>query len=414
MTKIVEDTFSCSLPNERCRSIKRKQPLPYTLYTKCPKLDNTIQSRLPKSAKDADRASACIQTLVLDATTPLINMLELARKGTLNSKEVAESAQQALRLLGNASANISMDRRRKATQHLNTELATLVDEKESFKDAAPMLFGKTFDQRAKEHIEEVRSLKKSSTFQRGQPFQRGHSPMSQGGGNNRGRGKQGTFSPREKLSKCKLYNKFNKCIELYKCSMRKRKQCSKHASRHSAGSQGARKSVKGHQTISTDSDAREHTKSREASKHPTQGVRDNTSQHRILCAGDAHSASQLEWGHPSSSRDYQREDNATSGSSHSPPVLCRQDQPVLGLWELCSKFLSLFYSEFLPKFHQYAYFYSFYASDFIIIPQLQLINKFHLIYNNQQNSITYAKKNCTQLFINLTVNNCIIILTILS
>ena len=87
---------------------------------------------------------------------------------------------------------------------------------------------------------------------------------------------------------------------------------------------------------------------------------------------------------------------------------------AVGLWELCSKFLSLFYSEFLPKFHQYAYFYSFYASDFIIIPQLQLINKLHLIYNNQQNSITYAKKNCTQLFINLTVNNCIIILTILS
>ena len=87
---------------------------------------------------------------------------------------------------------------------------------------------------------------------------------------------------------------------------------------------------------------------------------------------------------------------------------------LVGLWELCSKFLSLFYSEFLPKFHQYAYFYSFYASDFIIIPQLQLINKLHLIYNNQQNSITYAKKNCTQLFINLTVNNCIIILTILS
>ena len=40
----------------------------------------------------------------------------------------------------------------------------------------------------------------------------------------------------------------------------------------------------------------------------------------------------------------------------------------LGLWELCSKFLSLFYSEFLLKIHHYARFYSFYASDCINIP----------------------------------------------
>ena len=83
------------MANEKCRSLKRKQPVPDTPYTKCPKLDSTIQSRLTKSAKDADRASAHIQTLVLDAAAPLINILESARKGTLNSKEVAESAQQA-------------------------------------------------------------------------------------------------------------------------------------------------------------------------------------------------------------------------------------------------------------------------------------------------------------------------------
>ena len=88
-------------------------------------------------------------------------MLESARKGTLNSKEAADSAQQALRLLGNASANISMDRMCKATQHLNVELATPVDDEESFKDAAPILFGKTFNQRAKEHVEAVWSLKKA-------------------------------------------------------------------------------------------------------------------------------------------------------------------------------------------------------------------------------------------------------------
>ena len=39
----------------------------------------------------------------------------------------------------------------------------------------------------------------------------------------------------------------------------------------------------------------------------------------------------------------------------------------LDLWELCSKFLSLFFSEFLLKSIHYAQFYSFYAYDFIII-----------------------------------------------
>ena len=198
--KIVEEAFSCSLPNDKRRNIKRKQPVPDTPYTKCPKLDNTVQSKLPKPAKDADRASARIQTLVLDAATSLINILESARKGTLNTKEAAESAQQALKLLGNASANISMDRRRKATQHLNAELTTLIDDEESFRDAAPMLFGKNFDQRAKEHIEAVKSLKKTSSFSRGLSFQRGHPPTSRGGGNNRGRGsfRKPSWQPKKK------------------------------------------------------------------------------------------------------------------------------------------------------------------------------------------------------------------------
>ena len=42
-------------------------------------------------------------------STPLISLLESARKGTLTAKEAAESAQQAIKLLGNASANMSVE-----------------------------------------------------------------------------------------------------------------------------------------------------------------------------------------------------------------------------------------------------------------------------------------------------------------
>ena len=157
-------------------SIKRKKPVPDTPYTKYHKLDSTILSKLPKPAKDTNWASIGIQTLVLDVACSLINMLESARKGTLNTKETAESAQQALKLLGNASANISRERRQKATQHLNLELATLVDNEESFKDTAAMLFGETFDQRAKGHIDPIRSLKKTSSLPRDSLF-RGATPQ---------------------------------------------------------------------------------------------------------------------------------------------------------------------------------------------------------------------------------------------
>ena len=47
-------------------------------------------------------------------------------------------------------------------------------------------------------------------------------------------------------------------------------------------------------------------------------------------------------------------------------------QPGVGLWELCSKFLSLLYSEFLLKSLHYAQFHSFYDYDFIIILHLQV------------------------------------------
>jgi len=43
--KIVKDAFSCFLKPKKRNSIKRKQPIPDTPFTKVPKLDPTIQSR---------------------------------------------------------------------------------------------------------------------------------------------------------------------------------------------------------------------------------------------------------------------------------------------------------------------------------------------------------------------------------
>ena len=62
-----------------------------------------------------------------------------------------------------------------------------------------------------------------------------------------------------------------------------------------------------------------------------------------------------------------------------------------GLWELCSKFLSLFYSEFLLKSLHYAQFYSFHAYDFIII--LHLKSKLLIIFSYIATYLKYNTQN---------------------
>ena len=134
------------------------------------------------AAKTADRGLSGLQGLVLDAAVPLVNMLESARAGTLNPRDAAESAQQALKLVGNASAHISTERHQRASQCLNKELSTLVEDESTFDDAAPFLSGTSFQQKMKDHMEALRNLKQASTsYGQGQQqsFRKGYpqSPM---------------------------------------------------------------------------------------------------------------------------------------------------------------------------------------------------------------------------------------------
>ena len=76
---------------------------------------------------------------------------------------------------------------------------------------------------------------------------------------------------------------------------------------------------------------------------------------------------------------------ATSYLSAAKTLGCLHNYPKIkiGLWELCSKFLSLFYSEFLSKSLHYAQFCSFYAAPSIIIPYLQFkLSSYRAIYSH--------------------------------
>lgn len=120
---------------------------------KCPKLDSTLKAQVPKACKDGDRLFCRLRTLVLDAVGPLTRVLELQQKGRLTS----EAASQVLRFLGKASGAISTD-----ADCLNEDLRPLVEEPDRFKDAAPALFGTSFVQSMKDHVDSVHSFRKLS------------------------------------------------------------------------------------------------------------------------------------------------------------------------------------------------------------------------------------------------------------
>jgi len=46
------------------------------------------------------------------------------------------------------------------SHHLNLKLYTFVDDEDTFKDADPLLFGKSFNHNVRDHIEAIKSLKK--------------------------------------------------------------------------------------------------------------------------------------------------------------------------------------------------------------------------------------------------------------
>ena len=120
---LLRDAFTKMVPNGTRRRWREHYRMPTSRFTKCPKLDTMLKSKLPKQCKDADRPLAKNQALLLDAVGPLTHLLEKELP-----KEIADTVTQSIRFLGNASANISSERRRRAGSFLNDDLKCLIEE----------------------------------------------------------------------------------------------------------------------------------------------------------------------------------------------------------------------------------------------------------------------------------------------
>ena len=194
--KILRSSFGRPLTNQARLTARKAYPFPDVETTRCPKLDPVAKQLLQREQKAADGAMAKLQTLLLDAVAPLVHIVEEAGKGSLSVQQAAEAAKSALSLLGNASAHMSRECRKRVITHLNKKVHPLADEEEIFVDAAPLLLGKVFELKMKSHLESLKCLSASARPEREgqQYFQRSHSsyPPRGSGGNSR-RGGRGNF-----------------------------------------------------------------------------------------------------------------------------------------------------------------------------------------------------------------------------
>ena len=166
--------------------VRKPYGFPNVEDAKCPKLDRVIKQNLTKEVKDADSNAARLQTLNLDAVAPMVFILEEAQKGTLTPQSAAEAAKAALMLLGNASAQMAKERRKKITKDLNKDIVSLAEDPEMFEEAAPLLFGASFETKMKDHLESLKCLWQSmaprSGYRSDQFFRRGRRQYPPWGG----------------------------------------------------------------------------------------------------------------------------------------------------------------------------------------------------------------------------------------
>ena len=213
LTEVSEETerllkTSCtrSVSNEVRRRTRSRYKLPKGEAMRTPRLDHFIHTLAPQTAKAADRELSRIQTFVLDPLAPLTALLD--NTDNMSIEEIKEASITAVELIGNASAKISRLCREKLVSSINKSLVPLVKEDSDFSEVAPNLFGPDFSKRAKDFVDQVKTLR--SSFQtkqdlqsrkplsrRGHPSERG-TTRTRGGGPNQYRGGQRDRSTRQK------------------------------------------------------------------------------------------------------------------------------------------------------------------------------------------------------------------------
>ncbi len=164
---LISNSFASSISNAERRKIRANYPHSGLQQTRCPKLDPIFKTVSGKAETKANGTElARLQAFVLDPVGPLLLLLnKLETEDAIEVEEAVDFIHDALRLLGNASAQFSTARRKRVLKALNPDIQDLASEKGHFKEAAPKLFGPGFEKAMKERAESIKILAKMSTGQ---------------------------------------------------------------------------------------------------------------------------------------------------------------------------------------------------------------------------------------------------------
>ena len=204
---LITSSFGSTISNGERRRVRSAFPVPEVEATRCPKLDPIFKTKSVKAeTKAADAELARIQAFVHDPVGPLVQLLqgldgEDETESQITVPEAKAAVTDAIKLLGNASAQISTLRRKKILTTVNPDIQDLA-EQNIFQEAAPNLFGDDFEEKMKKRAKSLKFLKKSSeTPQATSKFFRGGRPTAPqrgGGPSNRGGRRAWTKKPSQK------------------------------------------------------------------------------------------------------------------------------------------------------------------------------------------------------------------------
>jgi hypothetical protein len=156
---VLQDSFSKAIPNPTRKQLKEKHGDPRCLPRRVPKLDKMVRDRMSQGAVKLDQSLARLQALCVDAVGPLASLLELAEQDQLTAEEAVALSRLALRFMGNASVQLSCERRKWAIEEMNGKLVEL---ESIYEKAAPMLFGDQFAKEAKKREDQLWALDRAS------------------------------------------------------------------------------------------------------------------------------------------------------------------------------------------------------------------------------------------------------------
>ena len=140
----METAFKSKM-NATSRRIKMaKLGIPDCKWSKAPEFDAFIASTIPRDVVKADNVSHKAQRLWLEAAAPLAAIVDKVDAGELEEVDVIQGIKSALLLLGNASQQHSLQRRKTILQHLNPPLKSLVQDAD-FTEAPPTSLGKILE-----------------------------------------------------------------------------------------------------------------------------------------------------------------------------------------------------------------------------------------------------------------------------